>query len=248
MLWLILAEAAVELVPPGLLGNHDVLADARRKGVEPGRLLLDTNYHHSSMASLPGKEKRGRPDILHLCLLNAMKTPLNLAFKQLRVCVHVSHPDELIISMHPEMRVPRSRNRFDGLFSQLLHESRQDSGGTGTTSRDRAKGSDGMQLIDLKVMALSTFLERFDPANIHAFSVHASPDSYRGALEDAARLVRDHGDVAFVIGAFQDGQLASPTLLGIPPSRWHSISGIPLDAWTVVARVLYDVERVLGGG
>ncbi|GAG78396.1 unnamed protein product, partial [marine sediment metagenome] len=35
--------------------------------------ILDNALHHSAMKNLKNSEKRGRPDITHLCLLN----PLN---------------------------------------------------------------------------------------------------------------------------------------------------------------------------
>ncbi len=39
--------------------------------------ILDRSYHHAAMKDIADSEKRGRPDIAHLCLLEALGSPLN---------------------------------------------------------------------------------------------------------------------------------------------------------------------------
>ncbi|NMC04112.1 MAG: 16S rRNA methyltransferase [Candidatus Lokiarchaeota archaeon] len=234
MIWLVLAEAALETVPEALRAHPSVLADVKRKGTPPGKLLLDTNYHHSAMASLPGAEKRGRPDIVHFSLLAAMNTPLNAFFKKLRVCVHVMYPVERIIQVDPATRIPRSINRFEGIMGNLLSGKKQPTTG------------DDAPLFTIENMTLATFLSRFDPARIHAFSTTGKLRSFDDALPAIGNGCSEgDSDFAVIIGGFQGGHFEGQWMAKVPPENVHSIAPLPLDAWTVVARVVYMVEEAI---
>ncbi len=76
MLNLIIAEAALETIPDEIVRHPSVANDARRTGNEPSTLLLDRSIHHAAMVRLDDQFKRGRPDLVHLTLLNATSTPL----------------------------------------------------------------------------------------------------------------------------------------------------------------------------
>ncbi|MBN2153605.1 MAG: hypothetical protein JW839_19270 [Candidatus Lokiarchaeota archaeon] len=234
MIWLVIAEAALELVPDALRTHPSVLADVKRKGTPPGKLLLDTNYHHSAMVSLPGAEKRGRPDIVHFCLLAAMNTPLNAFFKKLRVCVHVIHPKERIIIVDPKTRIPRSINRFEGIIGELLARS------------GKRKDGEAPGLFTAEETTLAAFLSRFDPSRIHAFSSAGKLRTFDDVLPGIGSGCNE-GDIDFalVIGGFQGGRFDGTWQSIVPPGNLHAIAPIPLDAWTVVARVVYMVEEAV---
>jgi rRNA small subunit pseudouridine methyltransferase Nep1 len=234
MIWLVLAESALELVPEALREHPSVLADVKRKGTPPGKLLLDTNYHHSAMASLPGAEKRGRPDIVHFCLLAAMNTPLNSFFKKLRVCIHVVHPKERIIMVDPATRIPRSINRFEGVMGDLL------------AGKKQPASSDTSQLFTIEDATLAAFLSRFDVSRIHAFSTAGKLRSFDDVLPDiGSGCTEGNNDFALVIGGFQGGHFEGTWRPQVPEGNVHSIAPVPLDAWTVVARVVYMVEEAI---
>ncbi|MEX2680872.1 MAG: hypothetical protein Q6373_004680 [Candidatus Sigynarchaeota archaeon] len=234
MIWLVIAEAALELVPEALREHASVLADVKRKGTRAGKLLLDTNYHHSAMASLAGAEKRGRPDIVHFCLLAAMNTPLNLLFKKLRVCVHVIYPKERIIIIDPATRIPRSLNRFEGIMGELLSDKKQPA------------ATDGPQLFTIQETTLANFLSRFDASRIHAFSTKGKLRSFDDVLSSiGSGCIDANVDFALVIGGFQGGHFDGAWQSIVPPGNLHSIAPIPLDAWTVVARIVYMVEEAI---
>ncbi len=236
MIWLVLAEAALEPVPEALLGHPSVLADVKRKGTPPGKLLLDTNYHHSAMSSLPGAEKRGRPDIVHFCLLASMNTPLNLFFKKLRVCIHVIHPKEKIILVDPSTRIPRSLNRFEGVMGNLLADKKQPA----------SVNADAPTLFTIEDMTLTTFLSRFDSSRIHMFSTAGTLRSFDNVLPDiGSGCTEGDNDFALVIGGFQGGHFDGTWQSQVPAGNIHSIAPVPLDAWTVVARVVYMVEEAI---
>ena len=76
MLSLILAEAALETVPKVIVNHISVLKHANKKGKSGQEILLDRSYHHRAMNKLEDAGKRGRPDLVHFALLEAMSTPL----------------------------------------------------------------------------------------------------------------------------------------------------------------------------
>jgi rRNA small subunit pseudouridine methyltransferase Nep1 len=114
---LILIESALELVPREIWDHPAVIKNARRRGKKPGETLLDTSLHYHAMKKLRDREKRGRPDIVHISLLNALESPLN---KEGLLRIYVQTYQGHIIFIKPETRLPRNYNRFVGLMEQLL--------------------------------------------------------------------------------------------------------------------------------
>jgi len=117
MLNLVFVEAALETVPESIQNHPAVMKNADRYGKKPGEVLLDRSLHHAAMKSLPRAEKRGRPDILHFCLLEALGSPLNIE-GGLRVWVNTF--GGYTISVSPKVRLPRDCVRFKGLIEQLF--------------------------------------------------------------------------------------------------------------------------------
>ncbi|MFQ5761801.1 MAG: hypothetical protein ACE5PO_02085, partial [Candidatus Bathyarchaeia archaeon] len=116
---LILAEASLEVVPPEVAGHPQVLAHARKLGVNEREVILDKSYHYNAMAKLKQKEKRGRPDIIHFCLLEALGSPLNL---EGLLQVHIHTLNNQVLTVNPRCRLPRNYNRFIGLMQQLFRD------------------------------------------------------------------------------------------------------------------------------
>merc|ERR1712190_189392 len=58
-----------------------------------------------------------RPDITHQCLMALLDSPLNKAGKLL-IYLHTSQ--NVLIEVHPSLRVPRTFKRFAGLAVELL--------------------------------------------------------------------------------------------------------------------------------
>ncbi len=116
-LHLILADSELETVPEEISSDKSIQKKAKRKGRMPTEIILDSNYHHESMRTLEDSDRRGRPDIVHVCLLTALDSPLNRE-GHLRMYVHTRHDE--VIEVEPETRIPRSYNRFVGLMEQLF--------------------------------------------------------------------------------------------------------------------------------
>jgi rRNA small subunit pseudouridine methyltransferase Nep1 len=77
MLNIIFVETSLELVPFQMLRHPSVKRNAKKRGKKPEETLLDRSLHHFGMHNLPQAEKRGRPDIIQICLLEALGSPLN---------------------------------------------------------------------------------------------------------------------------------------------------------------------------
>jgi len=129
---LVLVEAALELVPAEILGHPSVRRNAKRRGKRPEETLLDRSLHHYAMTGLPGQEKRGRPDILHFCLLEAMGSPLN---RSGNLRVWVSTQRGRLIEVDPSTRPPRDCNRSKSLMERVRGRAESKQGGCAHQSR-----------------------------------------------------------------------------------------------------------------
>ena len=103
MLSLIIAESALERIPAAITGHPSVTSTAKKFGKYPGRMMLDKSWHFGAMLSLNNKERRGRPDIVHLCMLAACGTPLYMK-DLLRVYVHTI--TDKVIEIGQGVRIP----------------------------------------------------------------------------------------------------------------------------------------------
>ena len=227
MLHLVLAEAEIELMPRELRGHLAVGKHAQREGKDPGRVLLDTNYHYQAMRKLPDAERRGRPDIAHMCLVLAQDSVLNLE-KRLRVHIHTRH-DELI-TVAPETRIMRAQHRFYGLLENLFRDGRAPA-----DPNERA-----LLTLERKV-PLQDAVKRTGAKVVLGFSEKGERNSLVPRLKDAKASGAE--DVAVVIGAFPHGDFRSKLDFC---SAMVSVHEQQLSAWTVVAQVLDAYERVQG--
>ncbi len=123
MLHLIFLESSLELIPQEISRHPAVISDARRRRKSPSRVILDDSRHHAAMKKLYKAEKRGRPDIIHTCLLLALDSPI----RELSIYVHTF--DGRIIWINRDTRLPRNYNRFVGLMEDLFEKKRISSGG-----------------------------------------------------------------------------------------------------------------------
>src|SRR5918994_7916715 len=118
---IVIAEAALELVPRSLRNHRAVRAHAARLGRNPGETFLDRSYHHDAMKTDPTLLKHGRPDIVHLSLAAVMSSPLYLNNK---IKVYISTIDSNSIMIGEGVRFPKSYSRFDGLMADLFKKKR----------------------------------------------------------------------------------------------------------------------------
>lgn len=220
---LILAEAALERIPKELWRSPAVVRYAERRGKPAAELLLDVSYHYSAMRGLWEREKRGRPDIVHFSLLEALGSPL-AQHGLLQVFVHTRAGVSIRIALGT--RLPRNYERFSGLFEQVLKAGRAPL--TGESLLTAEKESLGNLLIDIG--AAKRFLLREN-------APHLSLKQLGAALYDA-------GDAVILVGAFPHGGFDSVTrsLADVEASIYPEA----LEAWTVVSRTLGVLEELHG--
>ncbi|WP_175058885.1 16S rRNA methyltransferase [Thermococcus sp. 2319x1] len=218
MLHLIIADSELELVPEKIRDHPSVVNYARKRGKKPDEVLLDSTYHHSALKLLEDGERRGRPDIVHLCLINALESILNREGK-LRVYVHTRNDE--IIYIKPETRLPRNYNRFVGLMESLF--------------KNKAVPGD-LELLKIRKGTLSELLEEIGPDGI--FVMHENGDLLT-PKEFGERLV-NYASPAVIVGGFPHGDFLSEV-----KGERISIYKEPLMAWSVVNEVLINYEGSL---
>ena len=119
MLSLVFVETELERIPPSIQHHPQVKAYAERRGKPATTLLLDATYHHHAMRKLPDWKKRGRPDIIHRCLLFALDSWAN---QQGLLDIYIHTRNDEIIYVNPVVRLPKHYQRFLGLFEQLFEK------------------------------------------------------------------------------------------------------------------------------
>jgi rRNA small subunit pseudouridine methyltransferase Nep1 len=82
--------------------------------------LLNCDDHTSFLKRHKRDPALYRPDICHQALLAILDSPLNKAGRIKAVYVHTSK--NVLISISPQVRLPRTFRRFCGLFVQLLQK------------------------------------------------------------------------------------------------------------------------------
>jgi len=222
LLILVLAEAALETVPKDLWSHPAVRRHSKRQKKPPAQLLLDRSLHHSAMKRLEDSLKRGRPDITHFVLLEALGSPLNKE-GLLQTYVHTSR--DLAIKVNPATRLPRNYNRFIGLMEQLFQQGKVPS--TGET------------LLTLQHKTLQQLLAEAEADYILALSREGKPKT----LQEAVSTLQAKRRPAVIIGGFPHGHLSEITIR--LADEVVCVDSEMLEAWTVTSRVIYEYERSL---
>jgi rRNA small subunit pseudouridine methyltransferase Nep1 len=217
-------EAALELVPQELLGSRDVIASARRRSVDPSKMLLDISYHYRSMRRhLANWYKRGRPDIIHTSLLLLSSSPL-WSLGIVNAVIETRHG---LVHVRSEVRIPRNYNRFVSLMEQVLVR--------GSAPPDSEK-----PLIYLVRKDLLEYLRELSPE----YSVLLDEKGRREDPVSLCRRIASSKRSIILVGGFQRGDF-SQRILSLGLER-VSIYGESLDTWAVVCKINSILENLLG--
>lgn len=218
-LTLILVDCGLEIIPKQIRNNPSVSRNISSKNYSSQ--LLDNALHHRAMKNLNYFEKRGRPDITHLCLLNALGSPLNKQEK-LNLYIHTIH--NKIFRINPKIRIARNYNRFKGLMAKLLIE-------------EQIATEDSI-LISSVNENLQNLIKKFDNSEILLFS-------HRGKLLKNFQdlfLKNSAKNYICIIGGFQKSTF-SKEILHLSENL-ISISDYSLDAWIVVSKIINYYEII----
>lgn len=207
-------------MPDEIAGQPAVSSRAKKLGKKPSETLLDRSYHHSAMKRIKDAHKRGRPDIVHFALMEALSTPL---FMQGHLKVYVHTYGDLVISMADNLRLPKSYFRFEGLMQSLL--------------RDGAvKSDEGAALMEMKNGTLADLIKEVAPSKV----VGLSSSGVQSTAEEVVRKNNVDGCM-FAIGGFPKGHFSDQTKALF--NCTYSIESVGLEAHVVIARVLYECEK-----
>jgi rRNA small subunit pseudouridine methyltransferase Nep1 len=223
VLSLVLAESSIELVPKELVHHPSILKSAQRKKKAPADLILDQTYHHAAILRLgPRSAGRGRPDIAHFCLLLALGSPLSSS-GMMKCYLHTR--DNNLITVDPTARLPRNTDRFTSLLEQLFKE--------------RSVPPGGKPLLSIKPGSLRDLAEEAS-GPVVALTTEGVPKS----MEQVTAMLAPSTNPVLLVGGFPTGHFSKETMsLAQGSYRIHKNS---LEAWTIVARAIYDYEKVIG--
>lgn len=224
MLTLILAESALETVPERLWTYRSVQRYAKLRRKPPQFILLDRSYHHAAMRRLEQSEKRGRPDIVHFALLEALGSPLN---KEGLLQVYVHTIGDHVIKVEPTTRLPRNYNRFVSLIEQLFEYKK-----IPPKSTEKA-------LLTIKRQTLSQLIREIKHSSVLVFSRIGKPCT----LEEAVSRISGENEPVVIVGGFPHGHFSEATLR--LANDVVSIDPEMLETWTVTSRIIYEFERAV---
>jgi rRNA small subunit pseudouridine methyltransferase Nep1 len=224
MLNVLFVEAALEVVPRKISRHPSVTRNAKRDGKNPEGVLLNRSLHHRAMLDLLEGEKRGRPDILHFCLLEALGSPLNKVGR-LRSMAHTLNGE--FIDFTPELRLPRDCNRFDSLMEQLFAEGRVPPG-------------EEKPLITLVRRTLKEVKGEVHPSRTIALTSRGEPRK----LGELCKLLAGEENPLVFLGAYPHGAMREETLAEADEAV--SIHPEALEAWVVTSRLVYEYEKACG--
>jgi rRNA small subunit pseudouridine methyltransferase Nep1 len=215
VLYIVLAESALELVPPQIRNERSILASAKSKGKHPSQILLDRSLHHSAMLKLKDGLRRGRPDLVHQAVLAVTGTP---AYIKGEAKLYIHTYVDLVIEVAEKTRLPKTYFRFQGLMEKVLSGQRE-------------------ELLKVREMKVDELIDQISAESVIGFS-------RRGTLmkpeEWVSKYVKDN--TIFVVGGFPRGGF-SPDIV----KKFNvmvAIHEMPIESQVVLARVIYDYERL----
>ncbi|MEM2110242.1 MAG: 16S rRNA methyltransferase [Candidatus Odinarchaeota archaeon] len=223
MFYLIFAEAALELIPRKIWDNPMIKILAKKRRKNPSKILLDSSYMYPAMKELEDFNKRGRPDIIHFCLLYALGSELNMD-NMLKVYVHTVNNQ--VITVNPQVRLPRNYPRFTGLIEQLF-------------DNKSITNSNGDQLLSLTNMSLSDLIGEIKPDTTIILQ-EGKPLLPRELITEE---ISENKKIAFIIGAFPHGNYRQETFK--ISSLTYSISKYTLDTWNVTGKLISMCEDIV---
>lgn len=220
MLSLVIAEASLELVPRELYNHNAITAYCKKMGKRPSEILLDNSWHFGAMKGLKNEIKRGRPDLVHFCLLEACTIPL---YFEDEVSVYVHTIDDKVITVGEQVRFPKSYHRFAGIMEQLFAQKKIE--------------ADGKMLFGMQNMSFSDLIDTIEPDQVIGLSSEGKQSSY-GSV---AKMCTD--ETCLVIGGFPKGEFSDSVKKRI--DSLLSVDENPLEAHIVTARTLYEYEKTV---
>ena len=220
MLYIILAESSLELIPKQIHSHPSVTSYSKKFKKIPSNTLLDNSWHFGAMKGLDNEIKRGRPDIIHLTLLSLCTTPV---FYENKIKVFVHTVNNEVISINNNTRLPKSYHRFQGLMEKLFHTK-------------KIEFEDEI-LMEMKNSSLSQLISKIKPTQIIGLTTQGQKIS----LDKLVEQIEENSCI--ILGGFQKGHFSNETQKIIDKS--FSINDFSLEAHLVASRLAYEYEKTI---
>ena len=220
MLYIILAESSLELIPKKIHNHPSVTSYSKKFKKNSSNTLLDNSWHFGAMKGLDNEIKRGRPDIIHLTLLSLCTTPV---FYKNRIKVFVHTVNDEVISINNNTRLPKSYHRFQGLMEKLFLTKKIE--------------SEDEILMEMKNSSLSQLVSKIKPTQIIGLTTQGQKIS----LDKLVKQIEENSCI--ILGGFQKGHFSNETEKIIEES--FSINDSSLEAHLVASRLAYEYEKTI---
>lgn len=211
------ADTALELIPHKLYNNEIIKKYATKKNKNPSQFLLDSSYHYKAMKNISDFKKRGRPDIIHFCLMNLIESTLVCTNPSL-IEIYIHTIKNKIIEVNTQTRLPKNFDRFKGLMVQLLHQK-------------KIEANNKILMKVLEGETVQTILANIQPDRRFIFSFDGKKTDLMETFES-----NSENDLVFIIGGFPYGKL-STQILNLT-NNVISIYPEALKAWIVLNKVI----------
>ena len=220
MLYIILAESSLELIPKKIHNHPSVTSYSKKFKKNSSNTLLDNSWHFGAMKGLDNEIKRGRPDIIHLTLLSLCTTPV---FYKNKIKIFVHTVNDQIISINNNTRLPKSYHRFQGLMEKLFLTKKIE--------------SEDEILMEIKNSSLSQLISKIKPTRIIGLTTQGQKTS----LDKLVEQIEENSCI--ILGGFQKGHFSNETEKIIDKS--FSINDSSLEAHLVASRLAYEYEKTI---
>ena len=229
---IVLEDASLELVPEELVRDPSCKTVQRLFGIAPSKQILDDNYHGSASKNLRDREKKGRPDVVHLALLEIVSSPI-YSLQRASVAVHTITGAS--ISFGNSVRLPRTLHRFNGVMSKILSGE--------ITQREK-------KLFRFtKNQSFESLISELKPKMIVGFSSIGPRATLESIVASSLAEIEEKGEtdspsgILWVVGGFPFGHFKPEVAARF--DHICSISQFSLPAHVVTARLCYELEREL---
>ncbi|OYT30950.1 MAG: 16S rRNA methyltransferase [Thermofilum sp. ex4484_79] len=222
MLHICLVESGLELVPKEISKHPLIRRYAKKKGKKPSKVLLDISFHYHAMKNLKDFNKRGRPDIVHFCLLEALGSPLN-KMALLRIYVHTY--DGKVVFIDPSTRIPKNYIRFVGLMEQLL-------------DKGKVPPNSSSPLLWIREMPVKDLIGHVKPGTV----ILLDEKGKKMSVHELAKKFPIGDNPLILIGGFQRGNISQE--IREQADYIVSIFKETLETWIVISRILCAYEHI----
>ena len=105
------------------------------------------------MKGIKNEIKRGRPDLVHFCILEATTIPL---YQKNKIKIYIHTIDDKVIYFGENVNIPKSYHRFEGLIEKLFLEK-------------TIEANDNI-LLEIKEKTFSDLIDEINPSKVIGLS------------------------------------------------------------------------------